>query len=87
MEQSEETTPHVAADEIGELRRQVRNLRRIVIVLTIVVVALLAAGGNVQRLFEGFAATTMILGAFFGVLVIIFGGARFLEKKFPPQQP
>ena len=87
MERPDVTSPTEIAEQIRLLQVQVRNLRRVVVVLAIVVVALFAEGGNVQRLFEGFAATTLIFGAFFGVLIIIFGGARFLEKKFPPQQP
>jgi hypothetical protein len=82
-----ETPPIDLPEQVRQLQGQVRNLKRIVIGLAVVVIALLAAGGSAQRIFEGFTAVTMIVGALIGVLVIIFGGARFLEKRFPPPQP
>jgi hypothetical protein len=84
MSDPQETPP----DLVGELRtlqRQVRRLRWSVIVLAIFVVALMCLDRNFEKVIGGFTAATMLAGGLIGVLVIIFGGARYLEKKFPPK--
>lgn len=72
-------------DRVNSLEAQVRNLRRVVVALSIIVGLLLLVDRHLERIVGGVLAVVIAVAVLIGLLILIFGGANWLERRFPPK--
>ena len=76
---------HRDDDRINRLEAQVRILRRVVVALSVIVCLLLLLDRHLERIVGGMLPFVIVVGVLIGLLVLIFGGAHWLERRFPPK--